>query len=238
MARKAGEEIGEGARGPALRPASPSEGDDELNLPIDLPAAMFTGPGLLALADLLPVMTAYVDREERFRFVNKPYAEWIGVPRKQILGRTMRDVLGEPNYTARKPMIAAALAGEREFFAATFDHPERGQLALQIDYVPWVAPGAEQADGLVIVLNDITEQRLAERSLRESEQRFRRIANNAPVLMWVTRLDRVRDFVNDAYMEFLATTDREFARTYDWRSGIHPDDVDRIIAESPIMRRC
>jgi hypothetical protein len=48
----------------------------DLPLPIALPPAMFTGPGLLALADLLPVMTAYVDRELRFRFMNKPLAEW------------------------------------------------------------------------------------------------------------------------------------------------------------------
>ena len=50
--------------------------------------------------------------------------------------------------------------------------------------------------------------------------------------MWVTRIDRTRDFVNDAYMEFLCTDDREYARTYDWRQGIHPDDVERIVAES------
>jgi PAS domain S-box-containing protein len=50
--------------------------------------------------------------------------------------------------------------------------------------------------------------------------------------MWVTRLDRTRDFVNDAYMEYLGTENREIARTYDWREGIHPDDVERIVAES------
>ena len=72
-----------------------------------------------------------------------------------------------------------------------------------------------------------------ELALRESEARFRRIANSAPAMMWVTRLDRVRDFVNDAYVEFArARTDREDARTLDWRERIHPDDVDRIVAES------
>ena len=50
--------------------------------------------------------------------------------------------------------------------------------------------------------------------------------------MWVTRLDRTRDFVNDAYMEYLGTDDREEARLYDWRSGIHPDDRERVLAES------
>src|SRR5438270_2890842 len=208
-------------------------------VPFKLPTAMFTGPGLLALADLLPVMTAYVDRDEIFRFANKPYAEWLGVPRKEILGKSLREILGEENYAQRRAMVEAALAGERKFFAATYEHPLRGRLALQIDYVPWIAPGAadgdaRRAEGLVIVLNDITEQRVAERSLRESEERLRRIANSAPALMWVTRLNRVRDFVNGAYAEFSCgpDCDPEEARKLDWRSRIHPHDVDRIVAES------
>jgi PAS domain S-box-containing protein len=147
----------------------------------------------------------------------------------------MRQVLGEENYAARKAMIAAALAGERKFFAATYEHAQRGKLALNIDYVPWVAPGGDgTVEGICIVLNDITEQRIAERSIRESEERFRRIANSAPALMWVTRLDRVRDFVNDVYAEFACgpDCDPEDARKLDWRERIHPDDVERIVAES------
>jgi PAS domain S-box-containing protein len=195
---------------------------------------MFTGPGMLLLNDLLPVMTAYVDRSETFRFINKPYSEWIDRPRREIIGRTMREVLGEANYAERKPLIDTAMAGERQFFAATFDHPDRGPLALQIDYVPWTAPGGSEVEGICVVLNDITEQRAAERALRESEERFRRIANSAPALMWVTRLDRTRDFVNDAYLDFAIGPggDFETARKLDWRSKIHPDDVDRIVAES------
>ncbi len=213
---------------PELQPAT------ELPLPLDLPAPMFTGPGLLQLADLLPVMTGYVDRSETFRFVNKPYSEWLGTPRREIIGKTLRDLLGEKNYAARKPMIETAMAGDRQLFAATYDHPDRGTLALQIDYVPWIAPGGTEVEGMVIVLNDVTEQRIAERSIRESEERFRRIANSAPVLMWVTRIDRVRDFVNDAYAEFACGPgcDFEEARTLDWRERIHPDDLDRIVEES------
>ena len=141
---------------------------------------MFTGPGLLALADLLPVLTAYVDRSETFRFVNRPYAEWLAVPRKEILGKTMRDILGDENYAERKPLIDAALAGERKFFAATYDHPQRGRLALQVDYVPWIAPGVSEAQGICVVINDVTEQRVAERSIRESEERFRKSPTRHP----------------------------------------------------------
>jgi PAS domain S-box-containing protein len=223
------------AGGGALPPTLELTAEDILHqpLPDSLPAEMFTGPGLLALADLLPVMTAYVDRDEVYRFVNKPYSEWIGLPRKQMLGMTMRELLGDKNYADRKAMIDSALAGERQFFAATYDHPERGTLALQIDYVPWVTPGG-RVEGFVVVLNDVTEQRIAERSLRESEERFRRIANSAPALMWVTRLDRKRDFVNEAYADFACGPgcDAKEARKLDWKSRIHPDDVERIVAES------
>ena len=92
----------------------------DLPLPLELPPAMFTGPGLMGLADLLPVMTAFVDRSETYRFVNKRYSEWLGRSRREVLGMTMRELLGAKNYDDRKPMIDAAMKGERQFFAATF----------------------------------------------------------------------------------------------------------------------
>jgi PAS domain S-box-containing protein len=207
-------------------------------LPLQLPPAMFTGPGLMALADLLPVMTAFVDRDLVYRFMNKPLAEWLARPRREIIGRHMREVLGEAAFAEREPLLAAALAGERQFFAATFPQPVHGLVTAQSDYVPWLNPATGAVDGVVMVITDISEQRATELALRESEARFRRIANSAPVMMWVTRLDRVRDFVNDAYVEFVAgppkgsDAEREQVRTIDWRTRIHPDDVDRLVAES------
>jgi PAS domain S-box-containing protein len=218
----------------ADKPKRVGRGGAEAPLPalaLELPAAMFTGPGLLALADLLPVMTAYVDRDLKYRFINKPLAEWLGQPRADMLGRAMVEVIGAEAFATRKPMLEAALAGERKFFTSTFDHAKRGTIATQSDYVPWVNPASGAVEGVVIVLTDITEQRTTERALRESEERFRRIANSAPVMMWLTRLDRVRDFVNDPYVEFCGGT-REDVQRLDWRTRIHPDDLDRIVAES------
>ena len=201
-------------------------------LPDNLPPEMFTGPGLLALADLLPVMTAYYDRDGRLQFINKLFADWLEMPRSEIVGRTMAEIIGERAWLDRKPMVERALAGERQLFVLELDHPTRGVLVAQTEYVPWKSPSSGEVIGFVAAITDVTEQRVAERALKESEARFKRIANHAPVLMWVTRLDRTRDFVNDAYMDFLGTDNREVARTYDWREGIHPDDVERIVAES------
>jgi PAS domain S-box-containing protein len=188
---------------------------------------------MLAIADILPVMVAYIDRDLTYRFVNKPLADWIGRPRKEILGRTIREVIGEEAFAPREPLFQAALKGERKFYASEFEHSDRGLVAVQSDYVPW-ADASGEVRGIIILFEDVTERRVSERALRESEARFRRIANSAPALMWVTRLDRARDFVNEAYAEFACGPgcDHEEARTLDWRARIHPDDVDRIVAES------
>jgi PAS domain S-box-containing protein len=193
-------------------------------------ATGFDFSSVLAVADLLPVMVAFIDEGRRYRFMNKPMADWFERPRAELLGLTMRELLGEEAWAMREPLIAAAFAGERTFFAADFKHPTRGSLAVQTNYMPW-ADSSGTVRGLIILVQDVTEQRASERALRESEERFRRIANQAPTLMWVTRLDRTRDFVNDAYMQFVGGT-REEACTLDWRTRIHPEDLDRIVAES------
>jgi PAS domain S-box-containing protein len=178
-----------------------SGGGGPLGAPPPLPGVMADGSidfaGMLAVADIVPVMIGYLDRAQRFRFVNKALADWFERPRGEILGLAMRELVGDEAYAEREPLIAATLAGERQYFASSLAHPTRGTVAVQTDYVPWV-DGGGLVQGIIILAQDVTEQRAAERALRESESRFRRIADLAPAIMWVTRLDRVRDFVNHA----------------------------------------
>lgn len=223
MARGGGKNAGEGSGVPAPTLELTAEQVLHQPLPDNLPAEMFTGPGLLALADLLPVMTAYFDRDLKLQFINKPFAEWLEKPRSELIGRPMEEIIGSDAFAHRLPMIRAALTGQRQFFVADFDHSTRGMLAAQTEYIPWIRQGGEVI-GFVVVIQDVTEQRVAERALRESEERFRRIANSAPVMMWVTRRDGSRDFVNDAYVEFAGMSAEE-ARLADWRTMIHPEDV-------------
>ena len=76
-----------------------------------------------------------------------------------------------------------------------------------------------------------SEQDAASRPGTTPHDEFRRIADAAPVPMWVTALDRGRSFVNTAYVAFVGG-DYSAAQARDWREIIHPDDVDRILAAS------
>lgn len=185
---------------------------------------------ILGIADALPMPLALIDQRERYLFCNQALADFFERPRAEILGKYLRDVIGEAGYKVRKPMLDAAIKGEKQWFAAELSHPTRGTVAVQTQYLPQIEDDGS-VSGVVILVTDVTEQRVAERALRESEARFRRIANNAPVIMWVTRLDRHREFVNDAYLSFVGIP-RSEVNAHEWRDFVHPDDFERVVVES------
>jgi PAS domain S-box-containing protein len=70
----------------------------------------------------------------------------------------------------------------------------------------------------------IEQRRRIERSLTESEQRFRSVANTAPVLIWQSDPDKLCEFVNHSWLKFTGRTlNQELGKG--WAQGIHPDDL-------------
>ncbi len=207
-----------------LREAAALAMPDNANL---LTVLLFDPATISSIADALPVMVAYCDAELIYRFCNQPICDWFERPREAILGRSAREIMGEAAFATRKDALALALKGEKQWFAARFDHPTRGPLTTQAEYTPHVAEDGTIA-GVIMVVQDLTEQRAAEVALRESEARFRRIANSAPAPMWVTRADGSRDFVNEAFVDFFGFAETD-VREKDWHDAVHLDDREAMV---------
>jgi two-component system cell cycle sensor histidine kinase/response regulator CckA len=65
--------------------------------------------------------------------------------------------------------------------------------------------------------------------LRESEERFRNMADTAPVMIWVSGAEKLRTFFNKPWLTFTGRT-IEQERGNGWAEGVHPDDLDRCFA--------
>src|SRR4051794_14805040 len=126
-----------------------------------------------------------------------------------------------------------ALAGTSEDYTAEYRiiRPIDGETR----WIRVVAKIERNADGRAIRLVgahiDITDQMVARETLRESEERFRLIADSAPVPIWVTKLDRKRSFANQAYVDFVGLPYDE-AIDFDWRKVLHPDDLPHVVQQS------
>lgn len=95
-------------------------------------------------------------------------------------------------------------------------------------YRDWIIGGASvvviQALLISGLLANLIRRRRAERSLAESEARFRNMADTAPVLIWVAGSDKLCTFLNKAWLEF---TGRDLERELGdgWAEAVHPDDL-------------
>jgi len=82
--------------------------------------------------------------------------------------------------------------------------------------------------------SDITDRKRAEESLRESEERFRDMADHAPMMVWVTEPDGTCSYLSQSWYEFTGQTP-ETGLGFGWIQATHPDDqalAERAFAEA------
>ena len=150
---------------------------------------------------------------------NETYEDWVDRIHPGDRERTVKHLFG-------------VLKGESEDYSAEYRiiRPNDGE----IRWIRVVAKIERDRSGRALSLVgadlDVTNQMLAQETLRESEERFRLIADSAPVPIWVTKLDRTRSFANRAYVDFLGLP-YEQAIVFDWRKALHPDDLPHILQE-------
>lgn len=125
-----------------------------------------------ALADNVPALFSYVDRDRRYRFVNKRYEELFQRSTDQIMGSTMQELLGPEGYAAVQPHLDAALNGEEQLFEYRLPVSGVGERWISAHYVP-DRNEEGHVTGLFVLLADVTQLKRSESDLRKQEQALR-----------------------------------------------------------------
>jgi diguanylate cyclase (GGDEF)-like protein/PAS domain S-box-containing protein len=119
---------------------------------------------LRMVADNVPALISYVDREQRYRFSNRTYGDWLGLEHEKMRGRTVAEVFGEEVYARIRPHIESVLAGAPAEFELATGEGERRR-TLQVSCVPHLGPGRE-ALGFYMLANDVSALKRAQEDLR------------------------------------------------------------------------
>lgn len=178
------------------------------------------------IADSLPLLVAYIDSSGRYTFANDGYRRWFGLAPEQVVGRHLEEVLGPAAYESVRPHVEAALSGIRVDYESELAYTHGGPRTVAASYVPRVEGGAVVGFGAIVT--DISARRLSEERLRASEERFRLMADHAPVLIWISDTTKACTWFNRPWLDFTGRT-MEQEIGFGWAEGVHPDDRERCV---------
>lgn len=177
------------------------------------------------LAENLPIGAAFlIDRDLRYVLVEGQALEGAGLSARNLVGKTAREALDPATADPYENLYRKVLGGET--FVLEYQLNKRDYLSRGIP----ITDDQGQVTFVLVLSYDITERKRLEDALRESEYRFRTMANGTPIMIWVTDTSGELEFINQAYMDFFGIT-LEQIQDIGWKMLVHPDDIARYIDE-------
>ncbi len=176
-----------------------------------------------------PIGFAFFDENFRYCLINQRLADVNGVSGAEHIGKTPNQLFpaiaaffehlfrtaietGEPIVNYEVAAELPAMPGVMRHFSESWYpvHSREGKLL-----------------GVAAFIEEITERKLQEKKLRESEARFRTMAEAMPELVFTTDAEGANDYVNQRWTDWLGV-DRGQARTYGWSNFVHPAEASNL----------
>jgi diguanylate cyclase (GGDEF)-like protein/PAS domain S-box-containing protein len=140
---------------------------------------------LRLIMDNVPARVAYIDRDFRFRFLNRHNEVWLNESRKELTGRRFGEVVGEARGRQLQPLLTRVLGGETVSTEQLLVQPNGEQRWESIHFAP-SRDGEGSVIGIYAVHTDIHDQKRNEEALRRANWMLSSHINNTPlaVLEW------------------------------------------------------
>ncbi len=159
----------------------------------------------------------------RYIDVNESFLAMSGYTRDEVIGRTSLELRVWETPDARAEFIRELTKGRSLVNKETKFRAKDGSFRVLLSSAEKLEIAGEEC--LLVASSDVTERVATQDALRESEARFRNIADNSPVMMWIVDADRQCIYLNKRWLDFTGRTLEDEVGD-GWMQGIHPDDHD------------
>lgn len=174
-----------------------------------------------------PAAMAMFDKEMRYVSVSKQWMKEYDLS-GDIIGKKHYHFF--PNILQRwkdvhsRCMKGAVEKSEEDYYVKDDGTP----VWLKWEVHPWYN-ATDEIGGIVIFTENITERKKTEQVIKESEERFRTMANEAPLFVWVTDEKLQTTYLNKAGLDYFNFDESINIAELSWKKYIHPDDIDSVL---------
>lgn len=123
---------------------------------------------LQLLIDNLPVRIALVNKEKKFVLINQAYEAISTFKHEEMVGRHVREVLGDYNYGLLAPYVSKVLEGKPVQFEIPYQAPDSSEIWYDVNLLP-VFDATKNIDGFYVMARDLTLQKQQEEENKKLE---------------------------------------------------------------------
>ncbi len=181
-----------------------------------------------------PVGYHEIDREGRIVRVNRTEAEMLGYDRKEMLGRYVYEFVNESEREAAKESIRRKIQGDQplQYFERPYIRKDGEEILVAIEERMVYDENGEVA-GIRSALQNITDRKLAEEKLMESERQLQRAQQVGRIGSWNTNIQRNEVSWSDQVYRLFGLEKQEFdGKRSTFFSFVHPEDRQLVIDAS------